>query len=89
MSDGVWWPEFEQWIRAHDLDPADIAEIAWRPPTAGGIAAAYERPQAMEVLLYKRNEQGRLYKDASGDAATETRVVPMLHLPAVEVIRYR
>ena len=84
MSDGVWWPEFEQWIRAHGLDPSDIAELAWRPPTE-----AYHRPQCLEVLIYKRNENGRLYKDASGGPATETRVVPMLHLPAVEVTRYR
>lgn len=89
MSDGVWWPEFEQWIRAHGLDPSDIAEITWRPPTAGAIAEAYRRPQSFEVLVYKHNESGRLYKDASGEVATETRIVPMLHLPAVEVIRYR
>jgi hypothetical protein len=84
MSDGVWWPEFEQWMLAHGINPGDTAEIAWRPPNAGFS----DRPQCLEVLVYKRDENGQRYiKD--GEAATETRVVPMLHLPAVEVTRYR
>jgi hypothetical protein len=86
MSDGVWWPEFEQWMLAHGIDPRDTAEIAWRPPLAG----AGNRPQYLEVLVYLRNADGDRYRDpATGDAATETRFVPMLHLPAVEVTRYR
>jgi hypothetical protein len=86
MSDGVWWPEFEQWLLAHGIDPVDTAEIAWRPPTAG----AGGQPQRFEVLTYKRNADGNRYRDPeTGEAATETRVVPMRHLPAVEVVRYR
>jgi hypothetical protein len=89
MSDGVWWPEFEQWMLAHGIDPADTAEIAWRPPSAG----CNDGPQCLEVLVYKRGENGQRYaiRDDAGQlqAATETKVVPMRHLPAVEVVRYR
>jgi hypothetical protein len=88
MSDGVWWPEFEQWLLAHGIDPKDTAEVAWRPPHAGAGDPDEHRPQALEVLVYKRNENGQRYME-DGEAATETRVVPMLHLPAVEVTRYR
>jgi hypothetical protein len=87
MSDGVWWPEFEQWLLAHGIDPKDTAEIAWRPPHAGAGDPDENRPQCLEVLIYKRRD-GQRYME-NGEPATETRIVPMLHLPAVEVIRYR
>jgi hypothetical protein len=88
MSDGVGWPEFEQWLLAHGLDPRDIAEIVWRPPHAGAGYPNENKPQCLEVLTYLRNEDGHRYRDpATGEAATETRVVPMLHLPAVEAVR--
>lgn len=90
MSDGVWWPEFEQWMLAHGINPGDTAEIAWRPPHAGHGPEEDGRPQCLEVLIYRRNADGNYYRDpVTGDIATETRVVPMLHLPAVEVTRYR
>jgi hypothetical protein len=86
MSDGVWWPEFEQWLLAHGLDPKDTAELAWRPPHAGNWGG----PQCIEATVYLRNGDGHRYRDAATkEPATETRVVPMRHLPAVEVIRYR
>jgi hypothetical protein len=85
MSDGVWWPEFKQWMLAHGIEARDTAQIAWRPPTAG----AGDQPQCLEVTRYKRNADGNHYLDERGEIATETRVVPMLRLPAVEVIRYR
>src|SRR5215216_6170175 len=76
MSDGVFWPEFEQWMLAHGLDPRDTAEITWRSPHAGAYGGGMENgPQSLEVLVYKRNENGRIYKDASGGVATETRIV--------------
>jgi hypothetical protein len=86
MSDGVWWPEFEQWLLAHgiDCDRERVAEVAWRPPSAG----AGDRPQCLEVTTFRLRD-GHPYKAVDGDVATETRVVPMLHLPAVEVVRYR
>lgn len=84
MSDGVFWPEFEAWMLAHGIDPGQTAEISWRPPHAG----ASDRPQCVEVTTYKLRD-GRRYQIEDGMAATETRVVPMRHLPAVEVIRYR
>jgi hypothetical protein len=90
MSDGVWWPEFEQWMLDHGLDPKDTAEIAWRPPHAGAGDPDEDRPQSLEVLVYLRNEDGHRYFDpTTKEPATEIRVVPMRHLPAVEVTRYR
>jgi len=88
MSDGVFWPEFEQWMLAHGLDPRDTAEIAWRPPHAGAGDPDENWPQRLEVLVYKRNEDGHRYME-DGEIAAETRIVPMLHLPAVDVVRYR
>jgi hypothetical protein len=86
MSDGVWWPEFEQWMLAHGLDPNDVAELAWRPGTSGNFG----RPQCIEALVYLRSTDGHRYFDpVTKEPATEVRVVPMRHLPAVEVIRYR
>jgi hypothetical protein len=83
MSDGVWWPEFEQWLLDHGINPEHTAQLCWRPPHAG----AGDRPQCIEVTTFKLRD-GQRYMD-KGEVATETRIVPMRHLPAVEVIRYR
>jgi hypothetical protein len=87
MSDGVWWPELKQWLLAHGIDPDTeaVAEVAWRMPSAG----VDSRPQCLEVTTFRRNGDGKHYLGENGEVATETRVVPMLHLPAVEVTRYR
>jgi hypothetical protein len=85
MSDGVFWPEFEQWMLAHGINPGDTAEIAWRPPSAG----CNDGPQSLEVTVYKRDEDGKRYLIKADQVATETKIIPMRHLPAVEVVRYR
>jgi hypothetical protein len=83
MSDGVFWPEFEAWMLAHGIDPQETAQLRWVPPHAG----AGDRPQTIEVTAYKTRDGRRYLED--GEPATHTRLVPMRHLPAVEVVRYR
>jgi hypothetical protein len=86
MSDGVFWPELKAWLLAHGIDPdaEGVTEVAWRMPSAG----IDSRPQCIEVTTF-RQRNGKSYLDENGEVATETRVIPMRHLPAVEVIRSR
>jgi hypothetical protein len=90
MSDGVFWPEFEQWLRAHDIEPDDCSEIrvTWTPQSVHG-AGSWEGPVHMVVDLWLRRDGFRYREDGTGKVASVTRTIPMRHLPAVEVIRYR
>lgn len=88
MSDGVFWPEFEAWLRAHGIEPNDCYEIrvTWTPSSVHP-AGSWDGPVRMEVSLWRVNDQGDRYLDETGDAVSVTRMIPMRHLPAVEVVR--
>jgi hypothetical protein len=82
MSDGVYWPEFEAWLNAHGIPAGDCYEITihWTP--ASVHSQGQDGPVCMLVGLYRQDAEGKHY-------IGEMRMVPMRHLPAVEVIRYR
>jgi hypothetical protein len=91
VSDGVFWPEFEAWLLEHGINPGDCyqVQITWTPKSVHG-GGSFDGPVRMEVGLYRLNEQGRPYtRIENNQVATETRLVPMRRLPAVEVVRYR
>lgn len=93
MSDGVFWPEFEAWLLEHGINPTNCyqVQITWTPKSVHGHTRdRFNGPVRMEVGLYRLNEQGRPYtRVENNEVATETLVVPMRRLPAVEVVRYR
>lgn len=70
--------ELKAWLRANCIDPADVTvgeQIVVEPLTLGGARAIRHT-----VLL--RNAEGRRYVDeATGDAAQEERVVPLVVEP--------
>jgi hypothetical protein len=93
VSDGVFWPEFEAWLLEHGIDPGDCyqVQITWTSESVHGRTRdSFDGPVRMEVGLYQLNEQGRPYtRVENNEVATETRMVAMRRLPAVEVVRYR
>jgi hypothetical protein len=90
MSDGVFWPEFEQWLREHGIEPGDCyrVEVAWTPKTIHG-GQEWRGPVGMEASLWLRRDGFRYRDPETGDVASVTRTIPMRHLPAVDVVRYR
>lgn len=81
MSDQVTWPQFRAWLSEHGIPIQHCykVQVSWTAETVNS-----EDPVRMEVSWWRTNEQGRRYIDDSGEAASETRTIPMRRLPAVE-----
>lgn len=88
MSDGVFWPEFEAWLQAHGIEPNDCSEIqvTWTPKSVHGGESG-DGPVGMEVSLWLHRDGFRYVEN--GKVASVIRTIPMRHLPAVEVVRYK
>jgi hypothetical protein len=86
MSDGVFWPEFKAWLETHGIDVNECAEVVIRftPASVHGYGSGF--PVCMEATMYLRNDLGLRYLDQDV-VATETRTIPLRHLPCVEVVR--
>jgi len=92
-GDGVFWPEFESWLDAHGIEANDCRRITvlWDPEF---VRRGISGPVHMEVILFER-EDGHLVR--AGErcerclelAKHRHALMPMRHLPAVEVVRYR
>lgn len=82
MSDGVFWPEFKAWLQAHGIDPdtEQVQSVAWEADCGFG-------PIRMHAYTLKRDADGKTMLDENGKPAVVERIVPMRHLPAVDVIR--
>jgi hypothetical protein len=90
MGDGVFWPELRAWLEEHGIPVDDCYQVvvAWNPASVHG-GENWEGPVRMQVTRYRLDGQGRRYLTADGEPASETRMVPMRRMPAVEVVRYR
>ncbi|HEV8653145.1 MAG TPA: hypothetical protein VG276_28065 [Actinomycetes bacterium] len=90
MSDGVFWPELEAWLLEHGIRVADCYQVAirWTVDSVHG-GPTWNGPVRMQVDLWRNNEQGLRYVGQDGEIASETLMIPMRRLPAVEVVRYR
>jgi hypothetical protein len=73
----VYTDQMLDWLRAHELDPDDVAKIEWTGHTVwGGDGRA-----AFLATLYETSADGRKLLNAAGDGAlTYTRTVPMRKL---------
>jgi hypothetical protein len=74
--------DFLDWLRAHELDPDNVAEVRWTINSIWGHQMDGDFGACFDVTLYEAAPDGRRFLDPHTDKpATYTRRIPMRLLP--------